>query len=468
MQKQGFLPINAILTFGPSMLKMKKVLVLGAGRSASTLIQYLLDKALTENWEINVCDNDLNLALKKVNGNANGKATQFDVNDSEKREGLIQQADLVISLLPVQFHMVVALDCLKHKTHLLTASYVSQEMKALDEEAKKNGVIFLNEMGLDPGIDHMCAMRNISAIQQKGGKLTAFKSWCGALVAPESRNDWGYKFTWAPRNVILAGQGTARFRDKGNLRFIPYSRLFKEIESVVFPDGQVFEGYANRDSLSYIQVFGLEDVPTILRGTLRAKDFCAAWNALIQIGLTDDSFRIQHSASMTWNELLFSFVRRIEGKSDLQSLAQFLGEKEDSPVMNKLISSGIFEGKPTEVENGTPAEILQHLLEQKWVFKETDTDMVVQQHQFEYLWKGQNFRINSSMVVKGKDHTHTAISATVGLPAAIGAKLILQDKIQARGVLIPTLPEIFEPILEELESLGIRFEEVETQLIEGK
>lgn len=438
---------------------MKKILILGAGRSSSSLIDYLLKAAQEHDYEITVADTSLDSARQKTKKNPRSHAILLDTRDEAKTREEIQKVDLVISMLPAFLHPLIAAHCVKFKKHLVTASYVSPEMKKLDEEAKKAGIILMNESGLDPGIDHASAMRVINRIQSEGGKITLFKSYTGGLVAPESDdNPWGYKFTWNPRNVILAGQGTARYMENGKYAFIPYQKLFTRAEKMYVEGLGDFEGYANRDSLSYRSIYGIEDVQTILRGTLRKAGYCEAWNVFVQLGITDDSYIIPESEKLSLRELVESFLPH--GKSDVKTrLAEYVGIPVKGEIMAKLEWLGLFEDTRLHIKNASPALLLQTLLENKWNLKPGDIDMIVMQHQFEYELKGVTHKLQSSLVVKGDDAIHTAMAKTVGLPVGILSKLILQGNIKLAGVQIPTVKEIYEPLLKELEELGVRFKE---------
>lgn len=440
---------------------MKTILVIGAGRSSSSLIQYLLDHAAAENWQVRVGDVDEKNAAARVGGNPNGVAFRFDIADAAQREKEISNASLVISMLPAFMHGAVAKDCVRFGKHLVTCSYVNDEMRALDAEAKSKNIILLNEIGLDPGIDHMSAMQIIDRIKNAGGEISAFYSYCGGLVAPESNdNPWGYKFSWNPRNVILAGQGTAQFIEKGKYKYLPYSRLFSEAKTISVEGHGDFDAYANRDSLSYRAVYGLEHIPTMLRGTLRMPGFCKAWNAFVQLGWTDDTWKIHNASSLTYAELIASFLPAKNGTAK-ERLAAFLGEDVNSEVMSKLEWLGIFSDEKIKLIEATPAQILQELLERKWKLKPGDKDMIVMQHRFEYTLQQKPHTIISSFVLKGEDEIHTAMAKTVGLPAAIAVRRILSGELKRTGVCVPVTADIYEPVLKELESFGIRFSEKE-------
>jgi saccharopine dehydrogenase-like NADP-dependent oxidoreductase len=440
---------------------MKTILVIGAGRSSSSLIQYLLDHAVNENWQVRVGDVDEKNAVARVGKNLNGTAFRFDIADADQREREISNASLVISMLPAFMHGAVAKDCVRLGKHLVTCSYVNDEMRSLDAEAKKKNIILLNEIGLDPGIDHMSAMQIIDRIKKAGGEITAFYSYCGGLVAPESNdNPWGYKFSWNPRNVILAGQGTAQFIENGKYKYLPYSRLFSEAKTIGVKGWGDFDAYANRDSLSYRAVYGIDAIPTMLRGTLRMPGFCKAWNAFVQLGWTDDTWKIHNSAELTYSELVESFLPSKNGNAK-NNLAKFLGEEENSEIMQKLEWLGIFSNEKIKLQDATPAQILQELLERKWLLKPGDKDMIVMQHRFEYELANKKHTILSSLVIKGEDEIHTAMAKTVGLPAAIAIRRILSGNLTRTGVCVPVTEDIYNPVLQELEVYGIKFVEEE-------
>lgn len=437
---------------------MNHILIIGAGRSATSLIQYMLKHSERGNWNVTVADHKQEVAAQKIGGHPRGKAVGFDVFDEILRGELIEEADVVVSLLPAHLHIHVAKDCIKYKTHLVTASYISEDMKALDEEAKAADVLLLNELGADPGIDHLTAMESIDEIREKGGEVNSFKSYCGAMVAPESMNPWGYKFTWAPRNVVLAGQGNPAIHlANGRIRYIPYNRLFSQIEKIEVPGWGSFDAYANRDSLKYRVPYGVEDVGTLFRATLRHSGFCPAWHAIVKLGLTDDTFKIENNSDMSWHDLLDIYLPDSNGKSVEERLELMLGAEGNKEVMEKLLWVGLTSNEKIELHGATPAQILQNLLMRKWKFEENDVDMIVMQHRYEYELNGEKMEKISSMVFKGAPNVDTAISMTVGIPAAIGARLILEDKISIRGVKLPLYKELYEPILAELEDFGIKF-----------
>ncbi|MFN7012843.1 MAG: saccharopine dehydrogenase C-terminal domain-containing protein [Bacteroidia bacterium] len=326
-------------------MSAKNILIIGAGRSSSSLIKYLLDESVKHNWHVTVGDMSLEMAQQKVSNHPNGSAILFDINNESQRNEEINKADIVVSMLPAIMHMSVANDCVRLKKHLVTASYVSKEMAALNSEAQKAGIVLLNEMGLDPGIDHMSAMQIIDKLKADGAEITSFKSYCGGLVAPESNdNPWGYKFSWNPRNVILAGQGTAMYIENNKYKYIPYNRLFTQTETIQVDGYGNFDGYANRDSLSYRSAYGLENIPTMLRGTLRMPGYCSAWNVFVKLGWTDDTYKIENSHKMTFAQLMEAFLP--ESNQNLKKrLANFMNLSEDSEEIKKIEWLEIFTDK---------------------------------------------------------------------------------------------------------------------------
>ena len=441
---------------------MKKILVIGAGRSATTLISYLLDNAVSNNWMITIADYSEDLAKQAVGNSVNAKAIFFNVTDERQREEEITIADIVISMLPASMHILVAEDCVRLKKNLVTASYVSDEVAALDDKAKQAGVLLLNEIGLDPGIDHMSAMQIIDQIKADGGKLTSFKSFCGGLVHPDyDDNPWNYKFTWNPRNVVLAGQGHSQYLKKGKYKYIPYPKLFERTECINILHVGEFEGYPNRDSLSYRSPYGLEDIPTIFRGTLRKKGFCKSWNMFVEIGMTDDTYKVENSENLSYREFINLFFPYNTELSIEQKFCNYLKISQDSDEFKKAEWLGVFAETKIGIKDASPAQILQKICEDKWTLSAEDKDMIVMQHQFEYTLDGVNKKLNSSFVVFGDNQRDTAMAKTVGLPVAIATKLILNGEITSVGVKIPTTKDIYIPVLKELAENGINFVEEE-------
>ena len=439
---------------------MKKILVIGAGRSAVTLIKYLLDNSSANNWQVTVADFSIELADQAVGNHNNGKAIFFNVTDKKQRESEIENADIVISMLPASLHITVAKDCVRLGKNLVTASYVSPEIAELDEAAKQAGILLLNEIGLDPGIDHMSAMQVIDEIKENGGELTSFKSFCGGLVHPDyDNNPWNYKFTWNPRNVVLAGQGTAQYIENGDYKYIPYTSLFERTEYMEVLDAGEFEGYANRDSLSYRKSYGLDDIPTLFRGTLRRKGYSEAWNIFVQLGMTDDTYKLENSASITNREFINMFLSFDDALTVEEKLCKQFSLTTDSVIFQKIAWLNAFSENKVGIENASPAQILQKICEEKWTLGSVEKDMIVMQHQFEYVQNGEQKKLNSSLLVFGDDPRYTSMAKTVGLPVAIATKLILSGAIKSTGVKIPTTKDIYVPVLKELEENGINFVE---------
>ena len=439
---------------------MKKILVIGAGRSAVTLIKYLLDNSSANNWQVKVADFSIELADQAVGNHNNGKAIFFNVTDKKQRESEIENADIVISMLPASLHITVAKDCVRLGKNLVTASYVSAEITELDEAAKQAGILLLNEIGLDPGIDHMSAMQVIDEIKENGGELTSFKSFCGGLVHPDyDNNPWNYKFTWNPRNVVLAGQGTAQYIENGDYKYIPYTSLFERTEHMEVLDAGEFEGYANRDSLSYRKSYGLDDIPTLFRGTLRRKGYSEAWNVFVQLGMTDDTYKLENSASITNREFINMFLPFNDALTVEEKLCKQFSLTTDSVIFQKIAWLSTFSENKVGIENASPAQILQKICEEKWTLLAEDKDMIVMQHQFEYMQNGEQKKLNSSLLVFGDDPRYTSMAKTVGLPVAIATKLILSGAIKSTGVKIPNTKDIYVPVLKELEENGINFVE---------
>ncbi len=447
---------------------MRQILVIGAGKSTSVLISYLLKNSEKENIFITIADKDEAQAKRICGNNPRAKALGLDIFNGENRETAVQNADLVISMLPARFHIEVAKDCIKYDKHLVTASYVSKEMKALDSQVKEKGLVFMNEIGVDPGIDHMSAMQVIDRIREEGGKMLMFESFTGGLVAPESdTNLWNYKFTWNPRNVVVAGQGgVAKFIQEGKYKYIPYHRLFRRTEFIAIEGFGKFEGYANRNSLDYRSVYGLEDIQTLYRGTIRRVGFSRAWNMFVQLGMTDDTYELENSEEMSYRDFVNSFLPYSPTDSVELKLRHNLKIDQDDIMWEKLLDLDLFNAeKKLGIANATPAQALQKILEEKWSLAEDDKDMIVMYHKFGYELNGEKKQIDSTMVHIGEDQQKTAMAKTVGLPVAIAALAILNKKITTPGVQVPITKEVYDPILKELETNGIVFKETETEYL---
>ncbi len=445
---------------------MKNILLLGAGLSSSSLIRYLLDHSENLNIHLTIIDRSIELIEEKTKKHPNSSAASINALDKDERAPFIEKADLVISMLPARFHIDIAKDCIAEKKNLITPSYISDEIRALDGDAKAAGIVIMNEIGVDPGIDHMSAMKIIDEIKEEGGKMHSFKSFCGGLVAPEfDTNPWKYKFTWNPRNVVLAGQGGAScFIEEGKYKYIPYRRLFKRLDTISIDNFGDFEGYANRDSLKYRSIYGLDEIPTIYRGTLRRPGYSNAWSKMIDLGLTDDNYQMDHSENLTPRQFLNSFLPYHASRTVENKLKDFLGD-DKSNMYEKFDFLGFFEdSKPMGIENGSPAQLLQEIMTRKLSLDDGDKDMLVMYHEFIYNLNGEPYRVESHMVNLGEDQTYTSMSNTVGLPVAICAKMILLGKLASKGVQMPITKDVYQPILDELEELGIYFVEKKVKL----
>ena len=441
---------------------MRSILIIGAGRSASSLIRYLLSKSESENLHLVVADLSLALAEKKTQNHPNATPIALNIFNTNERQAAIEKASIVISMLPAHLHIEIAKDCLQYKKHLVTASYISDAMQALDEEVKKSNLIFMNEIGLDPGIDHMSAMKVIDEIRSKGGNMLLFESFCGGLVAPECDNNlWNYKFTWAPRNVVLAGQGgAAKFIQEGTYKYIPYSALFRRTEFLEVEDYGKFEAYSNRDSLKYRSIYGLDDILTLYRGTIRRVGFSKAWNMFVQLGMTDDSYIMEDSENMSYRQFVNSFLPYHPTDSVEIKTRLILKIDQDDIMWDKLLELDLFNAnKRVNLPNATPAQILEKILTDSWTLEPEDKDMIVMYHKFGYELKGKKEQIDSKMVCIGDDQTYTAMAKTVGLPVAMATLLILNGKITTPGVQLPIKKEVYLPILKELEEHGVIFNE---------
>lgn len=441
---------------------MRKILVVGAGKSTSYLLDYFLDKSEDEKLFLTIGDLNPDALPTKFKTHKNCAVLALDIFQDKQRQKLIKESDLVVSMLPARMHMKVAEDCIAFEKHLVTASYVSDEIMTLDAQAKEKNLVFMNEIGLDPGLDHMSAMQVIDRIREKGGKMLLFESFTGGLVAPESDDNlWNYKFTWNPRNVVIAGQGgTAKFIQEGTYKYIPYHKLFRRSEFFEIEGYGHFEGYANRDSLKYREAYGLQDVLTLYRGTMRRVGFSKAWDMFVQLGATDDSYTLENSEGMSYREFINSFLPYSPTDSVELKLRHYLKIAQDDIKWLKLQELNLFDNeKKIPLNNATPAQILQYILEDSWSLDDDDKDMIVMYHKFGYELNNQKFQIDSNTVVKGESRTHTAMAKTVGLPVAISALAILNKKITTPGVQIPIQKEIYEPILEELKEYGILFKE---------
>ncbi len=447
---------------------MRKILVIGAGKSTAVLIKYFQDKSSTENLHITIGDISIANATKLANNHQNTEAQVLDVFNKDSREKAIQSADIVVSMLPARFHIQVAKDCLQFNKCMVTASYVSQEMQALDNEVREKGLVFMNEIGVDPGIDHMSAMQVIDRIRNQGGKMILFESFTGGLVAPESdTNLWNYKFTWNPRNVVIAGQGgAAEFLQEGAYKYIPYHKLFRRTEFLEVEGYGRFEAYANRNSLKYQNIYGLDDILTLYRGTIRRVGFSRAWNTFVQLGMTADDYTMVNSEHMSYRDFTNSFLAYSPTDSVELKLRHYLKIDQDDIMWDKLLELDIFNpNKKVGIPNATPAQILQKILMDNWTLDNGDKDMIVMYHKFGYELNGERKQIDATMVTKGENQTYTAMARTVGLPVAMATLRILNKQITTPGVQIPIIEEVYTPILKELEEYGIIFNETEQEYL---
>ncbi len=421
---------------------MKSIVVFGAGKSATCLIDYLTRICTEQHWILTIGDADVEALKKKLVQSPAVIPVQVNVENSIERNALIRDADLVISLLPPDLHILIARDCVANSKNLLTASYIDDEIRKLSSRINDKNLFFLCEMGLDPGIDHMSAMQIIHRIQGTGGKISGFRSHTGGLVAPESDdNPWHYKISWNPANLVKAGSAGAIYKESGKIKIVGYKNLFENTGLVEIKPLGKFAWYPNRDSLVYIPVYGLESAQSFIRTTLRHPDYCAAWLHLVRAGLTNDELPVPSTTRTiaAWSKPLLRFVD-ISNKHMYDQL-------------------GLFENLPLPAGARTSAKILQVLLEEKWKMKETDRDMILMLHEFEYEQNNQTHFLRSSLVVKGENALRTAMAKTVGLPLGIAAKLILENKISLQGLHIPIIREIYEPVMEELALEGIQFQE---------
>lgn len=438
---------------------MHRILIIGAGKSSTYLIDFLADTCSSKDRTLTLADLDPDLAKKRLKDRKNTFAAKLDIGDAAARQQLIQEADVVISMLPAFMHPLIARDCLDLRKHFFSASYESKELQDMQQEIEKKDLLFLNECGLDPGIDHMSAMKIIDEAKAGGEEIISFKSFTGGLLAPESEdNPWKYKFTWNPRNVVLAGKGMSRYVEQSKLKYVPYHQLFRRCEKITVDGLGNFDGYPNRDSLAYRTIYGLREIPTLLRGTLRREGFCKAWDVFVQLGMTDDSLSLTRPDDSSLREFLNSFLPFDPNRGVEEKLTALIPEM-DYETFEKIQWLGFFSDRKLPKTEGTPAEILQAILEIDWALGLRDKDMIVMQHLFEIKGKEGVRKLSSSLVCLGKDATYTAMAKTVGLPLAIAVDLFLDQKIKARGLRLPIASEIYLPILRNLEKHGVVFTE---------
>lgn len=434
---------------------MKKVLILGAGLVVKPIVHYLLEKK----FHVTVATRTKSKAEAMIGGHPNGSSLAWTVEDTDTLDKLVAEHDLSVSLLPYAHHLMVAKMCLKHKKNMVTTSYVKPEMKALDAEAKATGIIILNELGLDPGIDHMSAMRIIDHIHAKGGEVEEFYSFCGALVAPEvEKNPFNYKFTWAPKGVVMAGNNDGKYLRKGIVKYIPTQDLFKNPLLVDFPKIGKLEVYPNRDSLPYIELYGIPETKTMFRGTFRYSLWCEVIDSIKKLGmLSYDKINLE---GKTYSDLMAILIKTDNSEGIKNKVTKFLEISSDSAPFKALEWLGFFENKPLNRKEDSPFEVISDIMIEKMMIKDHERDMVVMQHTFVSKYKdGSKEVIKSRMLDFGTPATDTSIARTVALPAAVGVEMILKGEIKSKGVYIPVIPEIYNPILDKLEELGIKMVE---------
>jgi len=508
-------PINYLASYNNF---MKHILVFGAGKSSTSLIDYLVKEAAVSKWQITVADASLSQAQSKTGNSIYAKAVEVAIENEAERNRLVASADIVISLLPPALHFLVAQDCLQFKKNLLTASYIDDNIAALQPQIKKKGLLFLCEMGLDPGIDHMSAMQLIHRIKANGGTITSFKSHCGGLISPESDdNPWHYKISWNPRNVVLAGKAGAVFKENGDVCRLAYEALFDPNRVIHIPELGYLAWYPNRDSLNYISLYDLQHAHTFIRTTLRYPEFCFGWKNVVELKLTDETIQYNtdgltlqqffqdHFAKYGFSEwiekqltarfaqtkqLLEKLQQLLEAEQDAdeeerkalqefmmvdnqgqlmdvnldsiktQAAATVAGQMHEANLSMKQLFYLGMDDNNTYINKGhcSAADVLQFALEQKLMLQPADKDLVVMQHEITYELNGEEHRTESHLIVKGEDSVHTAMAKTVGLPLGIAAKLILNKTIKETGLHIPVIPSIYTPVLQELEKQGIKFE----------
>ncbi|MDA8571031.1 saccharopine dehydrogenase NADP-binding domain-containing protein [Schleiferiaceae bacterium] len=442
---------------------MTSVLLIGAGLSTQSLVPYLTNLINTHDISLRVVDQDVRLAASRVREPvSNCSFGALDIRQIDALESEVRQADVTISMVPAHMHLSIAKACLKYNSHLLTASYLTPEMEYLHDQVKKEGLVFLSECGLDPGIDHMSAMQLLNNIRDKGGTIKLFESFTGGLLSPSSEgsNPWRYKFTWNPRNVVLAGQGGAvKFIQEGKYKYIPPHMVFRRTEFIDVEGYGRFEGLANRDSLKYRDAYGLNDVDTLYRGTLRRPGYARAWDSFVKLGMTDDSYVITGLSQMSFRDYTNLFLAYNPHDSVELKIKHYLNIPQDSEIFNKLRWAGLFSNETFEFDEATPAQCLEYILRKVWTMQPDDKDLIVMFHKIGWQQEGQMMMIESSMGVEGTNADNTAMAGTVGLPLGIAARLVIEGEMP-KGVLRPLTKDWYDPILDELaRKFNVKFSE---------
>jgi saccharopine dehydrogenase (NADP+, L-glutamate forming) len=445
---------------------LKTILVLGAGKSATVLLEDLQTACKINHWQMIVADASLSLAASKIITPECARAVELDASNEENRFKLIEESNLVISLLPPALHILVAKDCLRAGKHLLTASYVDEAVQQLAGEIAGRGLLFLYEMGLDPGIDHMSALKLINEVKDKGFQIDAFYSHCGGLIAPESdTNPWHYKISWNPRNIVRAGQAGAVYRENSETIHKNYKEIFQNNPVLSLKGLPDLAWYPNRDSVSYMQLYKLPDVPTFIRTTLRYSNFCKGWNQLVQLGMTSEEDATLISGCKTYGDWWRSKLFNLQQKplSFEQYLEQYVTNDLQTLIKNQFEYLELNADTLLPAYARCSADILQFILEAKLALSPADKDLIVMAHELDVHQDNKRMRIRSVLKVKGSDQIHTAMAKTVGLPLSIAAQLLLSDQISLRGLRIPVDSEIYIPVLNALGKKGISFEEETSQ-----
>ncbi len=439
---------------------MRTILVAGAGKSSTYLIEYLISHAPSQKWKVIVADGDAKAIADKTNNSIYAEAAVIDITNPAHREPLVKRADIVVSLMPPHLHIHLAKDCLQFKKNLITSSYVSDELKSMDAAVKEAGLMFMCEMGLDPGIDHMTANKIIHGIQRVAGNIYSFKSYCGGLIAPESDdNPWHYKFSWNPKNIITAGFGGAKYLSNGKETEITYDRIFENNKKIKVEGLEPLAYYPNRDSIKYLESYDIPGIKTFLRATLRYPSFCKGWHALITLDLTNTTDVIEKDG-LTYAGWVMKKLGCANYNDLLGYVANRLMVAKDDKLIGMLNWLGILDQKPLSPGTASSGDILLELLLEKWRMNPTDKDMVVMQHEFEYMHRDRKTKLTSTMVIKGEGGDHSAMAKTVGLPMGILARMVINKKIKyPTGVLIPNMPSVYRPVLTELAHYGIDFKE---------